>query len=245
MKYKKKLFTIILIGMFMATAFAEKTKIEFSADNMTGSIINDNADTTLSGNAVVKTDDLNIKGETIKLTGKDFRYITASGKVQGENQKEEFSFQADLIKYDREQKTAEFFGNVQFSDKKNEAVLNADYAHYDENTETLILRFNVSITQKETKCNSFFATYRRKESTLDLVGKPCVEKEGDVFNAQRIIINLDTEEISLEGKVSGSVIEDVKDEKQDTETTNETSSNTEKNEPVDNTVTNEGNTEND
>ena len=43
---------------------------------------------------------------------------------------------------------------------------------------------------------------------LELTGKPTVKKGKDQFKAARISVNLDTEAIKLEGKVSGSVTEE-------------------------------------
>ena len=46
---------------------------------------------------------------------------------------------------------------------------------------------------------------------LELTGKPTVKKGKDEFKAARISVNLDTEDIKLEGKVSGSVTEEKED----------------------------------
>ena len=52
---------------------------------------------------------------------------------------------------------------------------------------------------------------------LELTGKPTVKKGKDQFKAARISVNLDTESIKLEGKVSGSVTEEKKEETNKTE----------------------------
>ena len=56
---------------------------------------------------------------------------------------------------------------------------------------------------------------------LELTGKPVVKKGKDEFKAARISVNLDTEDIRLEGKVAGTVTDtaDTKKDEKDTEIT--------------------------
>ena len=60
-----------------------------------------------------------------------------------------------------------------------------------------------------------FAMYNRKNSSLNLTGRPVVTKSKDTFKASRIAVNLDTEDISLEGKVSGNVVDEQKEKPQE------------------------------
>lgn len=205
-KQTKRIFTFIIFTFYAATLFAEK--ITFSSDRMSGRANSKNTATVLSGNATVQSGDIKITSDVIELSGKDFTNIKASGSVTGENTKDQFSFSADLLKYDRTKKISEFFGNVKFVDTKNDAIVKGDYALYNEANEILIIKFNVLITQKDKTCKSIFANYNRKTSTIELVGKPTVTNKDDTFSAARITINLDTEDIKLQGKVSGKITED-------------------------------------
>jgi lipopolysaccharide export system protein LptA len=63
----------------------------------------------------------------------------------------------------------------------------------------------VRIFKKDIVCRSEFARYQRDKKILELSGMPWVSKGGDVYQAARITINLDTEEISLEGSVQGTL----------------------------------------
>ena len=70
------------------------------------------------------------------------------------------------------------------------------------------MQFDVKILRKEITCTSMFAMYNRKSSALNLTGRPVVTKSKDTFQAAKIAVNLDTEDISLEGRVSGNVVEE-------------------------------------
>ena len=77
----------------------------------------------------------------------------------------------------------------------------------------ILLQMDVKLKSKDITCDSLFAVYNRNTSMLELTGKPTVKKGKDEFKAARISVNIDTEDIKLEGKVSGSVTE----EKENTE----------------------------
>ena len=68
----------------------------------------------------------------------------------------------------------------------------------------------VKINSKDIVCESLFALYYRQTALLELTGNPSVKKGKDVFKAARILVNLNTEDIQLDGKVRGSVTEEKK-----------------------------------
>ena len=201
----QRLCVVFIWLLCMRPAFSDD--ISFSSEKMSGRGNSNDVATVLSGNAIVQTADMKIKSDVIELSGKDFTRILARGSVEGENEKDQFSFSADVLQYDREKKISEFFGNVKYIDKKNDTVVIGDYARYDEKSEILIIKFNVRITQNDKKCKAMFASYKRKSSLVELVGKPEVTDKDDTFRASRISINLDTDDIQLQGKVSGTIIE--------------------------------------
>ena len=162
---------------------AAPVKITFSADKLQGSGGKGQTSTSLTGNAKVSVDSLNIYGERIELYGKDYRYIKASGNVTGEDAEKGFTFSAASLSYD-----------------------------------IILLQMAVKLKSKGIACDSLFAVYNRNTSMLELTGKPTVKKGKDEFKAARISVNLDTEDIKLEGKVSGSVTEEKEEETTKTET---------------------------
>ena len=204
----------ILINPLLSAA---PVKITFSADKMQGSGEKGNNSTALTGNAKVSVDSLNIYGERIELYGKDYRYIKASGSVTGEDAEKGFTFSAASLSYDRETEVAEFMGQAKVEDTKNKVETAAERIEYNQKNEIILLQMAVKLKSKDIACDSLFAIYNRNTSMLELTGKPTVKKGKDEFKAARISVNLDTEDIKLEGKVSGSVTEE-KEETTKTET---------------------------
>jgi len=91
---------------------------------------------------------------------------------------------------------------------QQEKTLEGDeYVEYNQATETALIQINVEITQENSVCTSAFAVYRKKIQMLELSGSPRVTESDNVFRAQEIVFNLDTKEITLDGKVSGTVID--------------------------------------
>ena len=76
---------------------------------------------------------------------------------------------------------------------------------YNQKTEIAFLQTDVKLKRKDIDCTAVFATYRRTLNLLDLSGSPRVLRDGDEFRADRISVNLETEYISLDGTVSGTL----------------------------------------
>ena len=55
-------------------------------------------------------------------------------------------------------------------------------------------------------CRSEYAVYNRNEKILDLTGFPVVYKKDDEFRADKIRVDLDTDDVIMEGSVSGTII---------------------------------------
>ena len=72
-----------IAAFFLTAALSYAEKISFSADSMTGTAGSKNSSTTLSGNAAVITETMQINADNIKLSGQDFRYITAEAHRTG------------------------------------------------------------------------------------------------------------------------------------------------------------------
>jgi lipopolysaccharide export system protein LptA len=198
--------------LLITLAYGESKPISFTADRMSGSAGKKNAVTVLEGNAVVIVGSLHISGARIELSGKDFRNVTATGNVIGSDDEKGFSFTASELTYDREREVATFKGNAKLSDSKNAVEASAAVISYNQKTETAFFQVGVKLTRKNIKCSSGVALYRRTLSLLDLSGSPVVNRDGDEFRADRIGVNLDTENITLDGAVSGSLKDSAKED---------------------------------
>ena len=185
----------------------EKDTIVFSASSMTGSTSETNEYTRLQGGARIQTNTLDIKADSIQLSGSNYRSIIAEKNVEGADNEGGFTFTCNSLRYDRETKITVLEGAVAMHDTKNDVHVKAEYVEYKQATETALIQINVEITQENSVCTSAFAVYRKKIQMLELSGSPRVTESDNVFRAQEIVFNLDTKEITLDGKVSGTVID--------------------------------------
>ena len=189
--------------LFSISTFAET--ITFRADRMTGSTKKSGDITTLQGNAIIKTEDMELTADLIELSGNDFRNIRAQGNITGKIISSQMDFSCEDMSYDRTAKIARLQNGVHLVDHQNDVEADADLVDYNQNTDVAILQIGVSLTQKDNHCTASYALYQKKNQTLTLTGNPQVKQGENTFRAQEIILNLDTQEITLDGRVRGSV----------------------------------------
>ena len=126
--FLKKIFILLVSSLIHTNIFAEN--ISFSANSMTGTVGNNSDTTELLGNAYVLTETMEISANSIKMSGKDFRYIEAQGSVKGKNLQSKMEFSCDKLKYDRETKIAELKDNVSLTDTQNDVSAKAQMIEY-------------------------------------------------------------------------------------------------------------------
>jgi lipopolysaccharide export system protein LptA len=163
--------------------------------------------TILTGNAEVRSDNLLLRADRIELLGKDNNLIDCSGSVWGNQEEKEIFFRSDKMTYDRDKKIAHLEGNSTLEDKKNQIVARGRYIEYDEESEITVLQISVRLFKDNMVCRSEYAVYRRDEQLLDLSGFPIVYKKNDEFRADRIRVDLETDDVIMEGSISGSIKE--------------------------------------
>lgn len=199
----KKSIAVLLTIFSLNVLFAEK--IVFSANNMTGKSGDSNTTTTLSGNGYIKTETMEIQADLIELSGEDYRYITASGNIKGKNTETNMDFSCDSLEYDRETKVAKLNGNVELIDIDNDVKAKAQIITYDQNADIAVLQVKINLTQKDNVCSGSYAVYYKKDQILELSGNAQIKQKEDTFRAQHISLNMDTQDIVLDGNVKGTV----------------------------------------
>jgi len=201
----KKILIFLAFLSAVQALFADK--IHFSASRMTGRAGDVSSRTELTGNAQVKTSVLEIQADSIELYGKEFRFIKASGKVSGKNLETNMTFNCDELEYDRDTKIATLRGNVSLVDVDNAVTAQAQVIEYDQNAETAVLQIQINLTQKDNICSGSYAIYYKKRQVLEISGNAQVKQDDDVFRAQHITLDMETQDITLGGNVKGSIID--------------------------------------
>lgn len=197
-------FTISMIILLFPPALFADT-FTFRADHMSGSRAAGKETLVLSGNAEVHSDTILLRADRIEIQGKDNEFIDCSGSVWGFEEEKNILFQSDRLRYDRKLKIARLEGNSTLEDRQNEVVAKGRFIEYNDKTEIAVFQVAVRLFKENIVCRSEYAVYRRTEKTLALSGFPVVFKKSDEFRAERIRVDLETEDVTMEGDVSGSV----------------------------------------
>ncbi len=184
---------------------ARAETVMFRADSMTGNSGRESEFARLTGHASITTESVEIFADTIELSGTDYRYIKASGNVSGTNIKEKIDFTCAEMLYDRQLKLSSMQDTVHLVDRANETVANAQLMEYDEKTGAVVMQISVAMQQKDNVCTGSYAIYNTQTRMLFLSGNPQIVQGEDTFRAQEIVLDLDTNEVTLDGRVRGAV----------------------------------------
>jgi len=162
--------------------------------------------TILIGNAEVRSDKLILRADRIEIHGEDNRYIDCIGNVWGHEEEKDILFFTDRLRYDRKLKIARLEGNSTLEDRQNEIVARGRFIEYDDQNEITVFQISVRLFKDDMVCRSEYAVYHRREKLLDLSGFPVVYKNDDEFSADRIRVDLETDDVIMEGSVSGTIM---------------------------------------
>lgn len=160
----------------------------------------------LSGNARLEADDLEITADTIELSGKDWRWARCSGNVTAVDSSQGIRLTTQVLVYDRRTRISRLEGDSLLEDSKNRVVLRAYWVEHDEDRRIVTARVGVRAFKDKTSARAASLVYRRDDQNLELSGSARVLRDGDEYKAERIVLNLETDEIVLSGAVSGTVI---------------------------------------
>ena len=198
-----KLFLAVIFLSFVFPLYADV--FSFRADRMSGGRATGREVTVLTGNAEVRSDNFLLQADRIEIHGSDNRFVDCTGNVRGYEEEKDILFRTDRLRYDRTLKIARLEGNSTLEDRKNEIVVRGRFIEYDDQLETALVQISVRLFKDNLVCRSEYAVYRRIEKTLALSGFPVVYKKEDEFRADRIRVDLDTDDVVMEGDVKGSI----------------------------------------
>ena len=194
-----------LLVLLLAAVYSPADTFSFRADKMSGTKALGRETTILAGNAEVRSDSLVLKANRIEIQGDDNQFIDCTGGVWGIEEEKNIIFQTDRLRYDRRRKIARLEGNSTLEDRDNEIVAKGNFIEYDDPSEITVFQISVRLFKDDMVCRSEYAVYRRSEKLLDLSGFPVVYKKDDEFRADRIRVDLETDDVTMEGAVSGTI----------------------------------------
>ena len=203
-------FLFLHLLLFPAAETFAEDAFQFQGDQLSSNFTAGQERTTLTGHARIVSGDLTISADTIELWGKSFRFASCQGNVLVKDGKKNLVLKAGSMEYDRSLKTSRLEGICQMDDADHGVTVRAGLFDYDEVTEKIVIQSGVRIFKGDLVCRSEYGVYDRKADTLELTGLPTVNKKRDVYQAGSIRVNLKTEDVFLDGRVSGTITPDSK-----------------------------------
>lgn len=195
----------LLLFLLAPLAVGAGDTFSFSGDRTEIVLAEGRERTLLQGNARVVSDEITLEADEIELSGTDFRYAATRGNVRVIDSARDMTISADRVRFDRETENSRAIGNVIVDDRANDLIVKGGYLETREGGDLLFMQISVRVLQDDLTARAQFLRYRRLEEVLELSGFPVVYWKGDDYRAVRIILNLDTEEIEMQGRVEGSV----------------------------------------
>jgi lipopolysaccharide export system protein LptA len=200
----------------LVSAVAAAETFEFSSNRTSIVFAEGRERTVLSGNARVVSDETIIEAETIEIFGEDFRYATAEGGVRVEDVERGLRLQSRSLFFDREDDIIRAEGSAVMEDLENELVVKGDIIEHRTEEDVSTVQVGVRILGEDLVARGEFARYERETQNLELSGLPVVFWKGDEYRASRIVMNIETEDITLQGEVRGSVTTEEDREEEET-----------------------------
>ncbi|MGM0673998.1 MAG: hypothetical protein ACQETQ_04815, partial [Spirochaetota bacterium] len=217
-KYATALAVAVLSAatMLVFPSAVHAERFEFSGDSTRIVFREGGERTLLSGNARITSETMHISADEIEIYGENFRYALATGGVTASDDERGIRMESDRLFFDREAEILRAEGNAVLEDLDNELVVRGGLLETRQEEELTIAQVQVRIFGDELTARGEYARYRRDEQVLEMSGLPVVFWQGDEYRASRIVVNTETEEISLEGDVRGRVSPSEDDDEEDT-----------------------------
>jgi lipopolysaccharide export system protein LptA len=159
----------------------------------------------LQDGAEVFSDSTTIKAEEIEVYGNNNRFTLARESVEIQDTEKGYFVLAEEVFFDRERNYTRIKDNAIMEDRENELIVRGEFMEIYDDQDLIIIQIQVRILKEDLVCRSEMARFDRANDLLILTGLPVVFYKGDEYRASEITINIETEEIFLEGQVSGEL----------------------------------------
>ncbi len=203
---KKALLTLIIL---ICSLSVFPTSLSFSGGRSSLSLREGKEEVVLSEGAVITLDDMTIKSEKITLSGTDWRYVNSEGATYITDEKNGLDIKAVGLWFDREREYLSIESWFEIQDTENELSAMGGSMYFDMKNKVLELKQQVTLTKitddSVMRCSAESVVYDRQNQTLTLSSNARVTLDFDQYRAEMISINLDTNEIKLEGRIEGSI----------------------------------------
>ena len=163
----------------------------------------------LSDGAEITFGSIRISGNKIVLSGKEWRYVETEGLTVIKDTEQGLEIKANALWFDRETESLVITSWFEVEDTKQELSAMGGALFYDMKNEILELLKQVTLLKITDdgimKCTSEYISYDRKSDVLMLKEDARITWGSDTYNAEMISVDLNSDEIKLEGRIEGNI----------------------------------------
>lgn len=163
----------------------------------------------LTNNAMVSAEGMEITADEIVLAGDDYSQITCTGAITIKDEEKGLLIKTSNLFYDRVAERLIISSWCEVSDSINELEASSFSVVYDLKNEILSLEMSARLLMNTDSgilnARAEKITFNRSENTLVLAGNASVDWNNNSYSSALLSIDLDSEEIRLEGKIKGAV----------------------------------------
>ena len=198
-----------LIVLLLVTLSIFGDSISFAGGESSLTLREGQKSVTLSGGAEVSTGSITITSDSMSLTGDDWRYVECTGNIVITDSERGLEIRTSTLWFDREAETIIISSWFEIDDTGQDLYATAGSLRYDMKDEKLELGMQVTLMRisdgEVMTCSSESLTYDRNNEFVSLRGKSRVEWKGDEYSADIISVDLKNDEISLSGRIRGTI----------------------------------------
>ncbi len=200
MKNSILLILVLLPGFFLAAE-----TYSFSGDRSFSVMREGEEITTIEGNVSILSESKEIYARSVSITGLDDPEFGGEGDVRVVDLERDMELKAQEFTYSSSGNMLRAKGDVRMEDRSNDLFIRCQLLTVMEEKDQVVMEIGVRLFKDDIICRSQYALYKREENLLELTGFPVVYKGEDQYRADRIRVNLETDEITMSGRIEGSL----------------------------------------
>lgn len=200
---------ILLYVFFLCCTSLLANEITFSGGSTRMSMQQGFQTITLGGGATIKSGSIELKADQIVLSGSNFRYATCTKSVRLIDSERGIQVLSQNLFFDREEEMILIDGFVELDDSVNEVHATAFMLQFALEKGEVLLQVEVRLFKHTDSgamvCKADSLRFDRTQQQLELKGKATIDWDGDHYEAERITVDLTTEEIAMDGAIKGVI----------------------------------------
>ena len=205
----RRMILILTLSMALLSTVAADDTISFNGGSSSIVLRDGRENVVLSDGASVDVGSMRISADTITLSGEGWTRVECSGHAMIADEERGISIETESVYYDREEERILISTWYEIEDTVNVVSATGASLEYRLDEERLQLDKNVMLL-KDTdsgimRCQAESVVFSREENSLELRGAATVYWDGDEYGAEVIRVDLNTDSITLEGRIRGNI----------------------------------------